>query len=387
MNIGELFVTLGIKGHGLGTLKDVAEKIANLPVDAAAAIAGMAGISFELSKMAQEALGTAVAFQSFTNQTGLSWQQLQRWQIVAQQANVSAEDVGNSVSTLERNLAEIRLGRGNIAPFQMLGISPQQNAFGVLEQLRKRIQGLNPATATNMITQMGLSPNMMNVLKLSDRQFAEFGNHVHGINERQEQDFLKAKLAIVQFGQAFRYAMFGVIADFSEAFEKAKQFKTALLALGAVAALVAAYFFPITASVAALILVLDDLAVYFTGGKSITGEGVKGIKKFFADIASQFENAGWLQKFILFESILSKIVTSADKLASFASGNITGLLGDIIPTGISVAKAEASKIFHLATTVNVHVNNDSGSLDAPGWQNVAGMIKKSVEDAHLQLNN
>lgn len=394
MNIGQLFVTLGVKGQGLGTLKDVASKIASLPADAAAAVAGMAGISLELGKMAQEAMHTAVAFQMFTNQTGLSWQQLQKWQIVAEQANVSTESVATSISGLERNLAEIRLGRGNIAPFQMLGIDPRQNAFGVLEQLRKRIQGLNPATATNMITQMGLSPDMMNVLKLSDQQFAAFANHVHGLNERQEQDFLKAKLSIVQLGQSFRYAMFGILSDFTEAIEKGKQFKDVLMALGAVAAVVAIYFFPITSAMAALLLVLDDLAVYFTGGKSLTGLGVEGFKKFSKELSDFIAKSDS-------KSILA-IATAVDFLArSFlnleeAIKNIRAIKGDWFPSveqpsdyvrfQMMMGKGSSDKPAPRETTINMHIHG-AGDLDAPGWENIAHSIKKSVEAAHLQLNN
>jgi hypothetical protein len=387
LNIGELFVTLGVKGQGLGTLKDVAKTIANLPVDAAAAIAGMAGISLELGKMAEEAMKMAVSFQSFTNQTGLSWQELQKWQLVAEQANVSAETVASSVNTLERNLAEIRLGRGNIAPFQMLGISPQQNAFAVIEQLRQRIKGINPATATNLISQMGMSPDMMNVLRLTDRQFDDFASHVHGINERQEKDFLRAKLAVTQLGEAFRYTMFSIISNLTEAYEKVEKFRNILIAVGVVALAAAAYFFPITASIAALILVLDDLAVYFTGGKSITGLGVQGLKKFFDDIAKTFENASWLQKFILFEDILSKIAIAAEKIGGIATGNWLPMIGDLFGPGLSMAKSEISKVFSPTTNVTVHVNGGAATLDAPGWQDVANMLKKSVESAHYQLNN
>lgn len=386
MNIGELFVTLGIKGQGLGTLKEVAKTIADLPLDAAAAIAGLAGISFELSHMAEEALKTAIGFQMFSSETGLSWQELQKWQIVAEQANVSAESVASSVSALQRNLAEIRLGRGNIAPFQMLGINPNQDAFAVINQLRSRIKGLNPAMATNMISQMGLSPDMMHVLQLTDRQFTEFSNHVHGINERQEKDFLQAKQTLVQWGQTFRYAMFGIVADFSEAIEKSLQFKQALTAVGLVALALGAYFFPVTAAIAALVLVLDDLAVYATGGKSLTGVGMSGLHKFFAGIRKEFENASWINKLILFESILSKIAVSAEKLSAIATGNWMSLIGDLVPAALPVLRAEASKIFNRETTVNMHVNS-GGALDAPGWSNVAHMVKRSVEDAHLQLNN
>ena len=386
MNIGELFVTLGIKGEGLGTLKEVGKAIADLPIDAAAAIAGMAGISFELSKMAEEAMRTAVSFQMFSSETGLSWQELQKWQIVAEQANVSAESVSSSISALQRNLAEIRLGRGNIAPFQMLGINPNQDAFGVIRQLRNRIKGLNPAMATNLVSQMGLSPDMMHVLQLTDKQFTEFANHVHGLNERQYKDFLQAREILVQWGQTFRFAMFDVVSHFTEAVEKSLQFKEALTAIGVVALGLAAYFFPVTAAIAALILVMDDLAVYSTGGKSLTGVALKGFSKFIEGIRKEFENVSWLNKFILFESILSKIAVSAEKLSGLATGNWISLLGNIVPAALPLVRAEASKIFNRETTVNMHVNS-GGALDAPGWSNVAHMVKRAVEDAHTQLNN
>lgn len=367
--------------------------ISNLPVDAAAAIAGMAGISLELGKMAEEAMATSVAFQAFSNQTGLSWQELQRWQIVAEQANVSTQTVASSVSQLERNLAEIRLGRGNIAPFQMLGINagPGQSAFGVLEELRKRIRGLNPATATNMITQMGLSPEMMNVLRLSDQQFKEFGDHVHGINERQQQDFLKSKLAITQLGQAFRYAAFGIVADFSEAWEKLKTFKEALRDLGLVALALGAYFFPITAAVAGLILVMDDLAVYFVGGKSIFGEGMKGFDKFMKDLTGN-------RDFTLIDKLshLADIIERIQKASYNAGANLRAGFDEFFslsPGGMLDAfrhgmlpSTQSGGDRNMENHINIHVNS-AGPLDAPGWGDVAHMVRKSVEDAHLQLNN
>ncbi len=393
MTIAEFFVTLGIKGKGLGTLKDVAKTISSLPVDAAAAIAGMAGISLELGKMAEEAMATSVAFQAFTNQTGLSWQQLQRWQIVAEQANVSASAVAGSVNQLERNLAEIRLGRGNIAPFQMLGIGvgPGTDAFTVLEKLRERIRGLNPATATNMVTQMGLSPEMMNVLRLSDQQFKTFGDHVHGINERQEQDFLKAKLAITQFGQTFRYVAFGIVADFSEAYEKMKQFKGLLQDLALVAIAVAAYFFPITASVAALILVLDDLAVYFVGGRSLFGEGLKGFDKFMQDLTKN-RDFSIIEKLSKLADIIERIQKAAYNAGRDTRGAVDEFLSlspggmiDAIRHGTLPSQREGGDR-NMENHINIHVNS-AGPLDAPGWGDVAHMVRKSVEDAHLQLNN
>lgn len=397
MNIGELFVTLGVKGKGIGTLRDVAKMVAELPVDAAAAIAGMAGISLELGKMAEEAMATSVAFQSFSNQTGLSWQELQRWQLIAEQANVSVQTVSTSVSTLERNLAEIRLGRGNIAPFQMLGIGvgPGANAFTVLEQIRQKIKGLNPATATNLISQMGLSPDMMNVLRLTDRQFSEFAAHIHGINEKQQQDFLRAKLSITQLGEAFRYTMFGIVADLSEAWEKASTFKDAVKALAIVAAGAAVYFFPLTAALGGLLLVLDDLAVYFVGGKSLFGEGLKGLDKFMANLTGNKDFSTIRQ----FADILNTVANAIERIQSASYNAGAGVrarldeLFSLSPGGLieslrhgSLPSERSGGDRNMNSVVNVNVHGD-GPLDVPGWQSVANMVKKSVEDAHLQLNN
>jgi hypothetical protein len=388
VNIGEVFVTLGVKGKGLGTLKDVAQMVANLPVDAAAAIAGMAGISLELGKMAEEAMATSIAFQAFSNQTGLSWQELQRWQLVAEQANVSTQTVATSVSTLERNLAEIRLGRGNIAPFQMLGISPNQNAFAVIEQLRQKIKGINPATATNLISQMGLSPEMMNVLRLTDRQFGEFAAHIHGINEKQEKDFLRMKLTITQLGETFRYAMFGIVSDLSEAWQKLSTFKGALQQLGIAAVAVAAYFFPLTAALAAMLIVLDDLAVYSVGGKSLFGVGLKGFDKFMKDLTGQHDFS-ILDKLQHFADIMERI----QKASEHAGAATRRLFDDLFHSGISgtiqalrSGTPPTPEVRNMDSVVNIHVNS-AGPLDAPGWGDVAHMVRRSVEDAHLQLNN
>jgi ribosomal protein S13 len=390
VNIGELFITLGVKGQGLGTLKEVSKAIADLPLDAVAAIAGMAGISFELSKMAELAMKTVVGFQMFTSETGLSWQELQKWQIVAEQANVSTESVASSISTLQRNLAEIRLGRGNIAPFQMLVINRRQDAFGVIEQLRQKIKGINPATATNLISQMGLSPDMMRVLQLTDRQFTEFANHVHGLNERQYKDFLQAKESLVQWEQTFRYFMFGIIAHFTEAIEKGLQFKQLLVGLGIIAGVIAVQFFPVTAAIAALILVLDDMAVYATGGKSLTGAGVKGLNKFLADLTGN-KDFSIIEKI---ENLATAILHLGDALLAFKHASDwagQALHDDLFAGGLSgliqaIRGGTRPEYRNMDSVVNVHVNNQ-GPLDMEGWNNIGHMVKRSVQDAHLQLNN
>lgn len=364
MKIGEFFVQLGAKADTT-SLKDFAKTIGDLPLDVASAITALAGIEYELTKVAAQAIETAVSFQMFTSQTGLSWQELQKWQIVAEQANVSTEDVASSVSALERNMAEIRLGRGNIAPFQMLGIGVNQNAFGVLQQLRERIKGLNPATATNMITQMGLSPNMIRVLRLSDQEFKNFADHVHGLTERQVGDFLEAKQALVQFGQTFRFMMFDVVSHFTEAIKKSLQFKEIIIGLGIVLAGLAIYFFPITAAIVGLLLLMDDLAVYFTGGKSVFGLMIEGMKELGKEMANSFKSIQGI-------------------------GQLTALaLSTMLPGGAALAAgslgASAAKQMTVNQNVNMHVHG-TGSADDTA-KAVQRELTKATTAATLQSND
>lgn len=325
MKIGEFFVQLGVKAETT-SLKDFTRSIGELPLDVAAAITALAGIEYELTKVAAQAIETALGFQMFSAQTGLSWKELQRWQLVAEQANVSTDAVASSVSALERNMAEIRLGRGNIAPFQMLGIGVNQNAFGVLQQLRDRIKGLNSATATNMITQMGMSPEMIRVLRLSDKEFKNFADHVHGLSERQVEDFLQAKQTLVQFSQTFRYMMFDVVSHFTEAIDKSAQFKKILVGLGLVVGGLAVYFFPVTAAILGLLLIMDDLAVYFTGGNSVFGlmiEGIKELGKELANSMKSLQGIGQLTALAMSTMLPGGAAAAASSLVAGAAKNVT----------------------------------------------------------------
>ncbi len=399
MTIGELVVKLGIRAEAgaVATLKDVGHALANMPLDAAAAIAGLAGVSFELTHLAKQAMDTAISFQLFSAETGLSWQELEKWQIVAQQANVSAESMTAGITALQRNLAAIRLGQGNLAPFNALGISAwNTDPFKVIAQLRQRLKGVEPGMAVNLIGQMGLGPEWMQILKLSDAQFEQFANHVHGLTARQEKDFLQMKLALVQWGQTFTYTMFGVISHFEEAIKKTSQFKIILEAVGVVVAGLAIYFFPLTAAMVALLLVLDDLAVYFTGGKSVTGAAVKGFKEFFKAIG-EFIDETPLQKLEALVGLIERLAMALVSLAKWngvAGAAALRAFSDTLQGGFITGPAALiargvigdSGDRNLNSVVHIHANSE-GPLDVGGWNNVGHMLQKAVFGAYMQVNN
>lgn len=362
MNLGEFVVKLGFSADTL-KLKDFTKAIGDIPVEVASSIAALAGFEYELMKLTEQAIETAVGFQLFTNETGLSWKELQKWQIVAQQANVSAESMTSSVEALEHQMAEIRLGRGNIAPFQMLGIGVNQSAFQALDQIRQRIQGLDKATATNLITQMGLTPEMMNVLTLTNQKFGELSRTVSGLTGEQEGSLLRAKEQLTQFGLVAKYIGFDVVThlidDFELLLDGIKRLQLWIPGLIVAASALTIAFAPWTAGIIAFMLILDDLATYFRGGDSVIGLAIEGIKKLGAALSN----------------------VAINKIAPFLGQAIGGL-------GTAMALAGGSGVVPIRTitqTNNIHVQSTAPAHDV--GKAVKHEIDKGVSAAALQTDN
>jgi hypothetical protein len=177
MKIAELFAEIGfsVNETGLveffkgmdGTIKKVSKFIAML----GAAV-------FAIKKFTDSALRAAASLFRFREETGLSTQALQRWQNAATFTDIgaNAEDVTASISGLQSALQQIQLGQGSTRPFFMFGVSAAQDAFGVLDDLRGKMDMFSPAMTVNLLKEMGLGTEMLHVLKLSNEEFAKLGN-------------------------------------------------------------------------------------------------------------------------------------------------------------------------------------------------------------------
>jgi hypothetical protein len=382
MNIGEFFVELGANAD-TKSVREFGSELLDLPIKSALAVAALAKITFEFQQIAAAAMDAAVGFQMFSAQTGLSSQELQRWQLVAEQANVSGQAVQASVMGLQRNMAEIAMGRGNISPFQLLGINPRQNAFAVLDQLRDRIKGLDQATAVNLMTQMGLDPQMIQLLKLSNEEFKTLEGNIVGMTAKQQEAFLATKRSLVQLSQAFRglgYQILEVVAPYAERLVNifmmlvnwtsqlvsgVQQFVRLLASvpgnLAAIGIALAPLFittFPLTGALIALLLVLDDLAVYGRGGKSVTGLAIEGLQKLGKEI--------------------SDMLLKWPKLATFAMTFGSAL------AGVPMSQAQAQKLVQ-QNQVNINVNSTADAAETA--RQTKSEFDRATSDAALQTNN
>lgn len=363
MKAGELFVQLGVHAD-VASLKDFAGTIENMSLDAIGLVAEIGGISFALADIAKQAVNASVGFDLFQARTGQSWKELQQWQIVGEQVNVTAQDVESSVESLSKQMADIRLGKGNIFPWQALGIDPRnKDAFKVLDELRSRIKGLDRPLAQNLLGQLGISPNMIKVLELTNEQFSKLAKTSQGMTGAQQQMFLQAKQSVVQFGLILKQNGIDLIENMLNGFRKlwamGPSIHSIFYGLAAAVGVLALAMAPMTAGFAALFLVLEDFAVYKQGGKSLIG-----------DVIDWFKDAGKNPNHNPF---------------NYASGNLAKSVNNALPfvaTGIPGVNAAS-----VVNTFNISVHAAEKGLAGATADAVKNALKQTMRHTSSQQGN
>jgi len=291
--IDELFVALGFKIDDK-EVKTFDNNLKSTLKSATRFAAAVTAAVVVVDHMATSLLKNNQAFISFNQQTGLAIGNMQRIAKAGMLANmnITPETVMQSMQAVQSNLAQIRLGQGNIEPYQLLGISPVgKDANQVFDDLRSAIKGLDDMTATNIISRMGFNPEMITVLRMTNAELEDMNGLMLSPEQRQameqygmalrkvnmelgllkDQALLAIMPALIDFLKGFK-AIAQVTYDMMDGFTKLldliPQLKGALMAL---ALGILAYFNPVIAAVTALYLLIEDLAVWKAGGKSAIG--------------------------------------------------------------------------------------------------------------------
>lgn len=307
MNIGEFFVKLGINTDFKKIdkfNKAVLNETKNLGLMTAAAAAAL----YATDRIIDSVVQGVVALRNFNSQTDLSIAKLQKWQTsgVLTDVTLDINGIANSISGLQQSLEDIKLGGGNVAPFQLLGISVAgKDAFEVLEAIRESIKGLDNAKATNLIKKIGLDPRFINILRLSRQEFEKLGK-MKFLSKKQRDDVLKLGTAIAKFKLEARLLKDDLLSQITPQIMKMlnmfrdmfsfivfgikdiSRFKSSILALKIAFVALALAFAPITTGLTALLLIMQDVYTYTKGGKSVTGSVIDFFKKFgsgFGDIS------------------------------------------------------------------------------------------------------
>lgn len=176
MNIGELFVNLGIKGgeKTVGTLGNVKKGLGEVADMSLEAKAGILAALYGLEQMMAKSGAAGTGLTNFAALTGLSAKTLQQWQFAARQAGVAGEDLMGSVKGVQNSMANMLLGKG-----QPEGLGLVSNAVGgldhkrfrdtfyMMEQLQKAAQRLPKDLGNNILKSFGLSEGTIAAMRLN----------------------------------------------------------------------------------------------------------------------------------------------------------------------------------------------------------------------------
>lgn len=335
--------------------KELAANIAGVVKGIGAFVGAVSGAVFALNKLSESLIQNNQAWINFTRQTDLSLQSLQKYAGVASllDASLGQEGAAGTIEQLNKRLFELQLTGQGARGFILAGVNPiGQDAFGVIEQIRNRISGLNNTAATYLLEQMGIDPRMLPLLRMTRQEFEalystiekyqlskEQREQIQALNTQlsiagQKLKYLKDKVVLallpllVRLAESFAAVTEGIV-SFFEWMRKGETLGAKITAVilsfaAAVGVLTAALWAftahpivaAITAALMALYLVIEDIMYYLQGKDSLIGV----IINFFKELGKDIDLGN-------FEAVFDKIKTIAITLSKLpVSPFITSLI-------------------------------------------------------------
>lgn len=196
-SLGELFIELGvfadtkelentekklnkfvrISNKGISTNKNFQASLKNLSGEFLTIISAITGMGFALNKLTNDLVASNQVMLNLTRTSDISLNTFQKWDSIGKMLGVN--NAAGQIANLNERLFELRLTGQGARGFQLAGINPMgQDAEGVLEQIRARIQGMDDDTAAYLLKQMGLDPQMLHLLRLGREEFEALNNEM-----------------------------------------------------------------------------------------------------------------------------------------------------------------------------------------------------------------
>lgn len=162
---------------------------------------------------------------TFQRTSGISFSSLNKYASAnaAVNYNSTIEGTAQSMQRVAQNLWDIRMGRGDISPYQELayvggrafnpmGMSVEQ----VIENVRDAIKNVDDLQATNIITRMGFAPDDLLMLRMSREEFEKINNLFLNPQEREaiNKYSLELKKTQLQFDLLRNKALLKIMPDF-----------------------------------------------------------------------------------------------------------------------------------------------------------------------------
>lgn len=218
LQVGELFVDLGIKGteKTIGALSSVKKGLAETESNALAVKAGILGALYGFERMMALSGQTGTSLTNFTASTGLSAKQLQQYQYAARQAGVSNEELTGSFKAVQQSMSNILMGKQapeglNLvaSTLEKMGdrfdFSRMRDTAYVWQQLQKAAQALPPDLGKQIIASFGVSEG--NFAAMRRNMFrADLFARAPTYSDRETQQLDKANIAWSNLGNKIQMA-------------------------------------------------------------------------------------------------------------------------------------------------------------------------------------
>ena len=139
--------------------------------------AAISGTIVVLDRLGNSLLKANQQYITFGKQTGISISSLNKMSGLASLSgmNLSPEQVASDITSLQQKIYRLGLTGEGSGIFAQLGINPMgMNSDDFIKVLRQRTQGMSAGSKSYILDQLGLSQEWLNVLELTNDQFAEY---------------------------------------------------------------------------------------------------------------------------------------------------------------------------------------------------------------------
>lgn len=116
IKIGELFVNLGVKGQDkmMQALKGAKKGMSGIASSSLATKAAVLGTFYAMERMNRFAGNLGAGLGKFSKLTGMSAEQLQRYQYAGRQVNITNDQMEQSFKNIQQAVGDMKINKGNI---------------------------------------------------------------------------------------------------------------------------------------------------------------------------------------------------------------------------------------------------------------------------------
>lgn len=368
MNIGELFIQIGVKGDP-EKIKEFEKRVKSASKSIAGFATAIAAAYWALDRLTDSLAKQNRQWMDLTRQSDIALSTFQKWGTIGK--IVGVDNAAQQLENLNQKIFNLRLTGEDAKGFQMAGIMPT-NAEDVLEQLRTRISGMSNTAATYLLQQMGLDPRMITLLRMGREEWEEYlkVQKKYTLNEEQRKEidrlnrqlevarikmqYLKDKaiLAIMPYFAKFTQSIARITEMLAKFIEKSWRvlgiltlwglkfknvrvlFSSINSSMGSIIAKIPIFgrmfaqlgtaFSRALLPLTALYLLLDDLAVFFEGGDSLIGRVINWGKEKGGNIFEGFKQIfggdffGGAGK--IFETLLDSLIDVLEAISTILEG-------------------------------------------------------------------